>query len=202
MKTILEEIETLPDKQYRWKSTTSRKWKTELVEFLEKNNVNAENILEIGCNQGVTTYVLSKVSKQVHAIEYEEHNVEAAKEFNKDNGNITFVQGDAYDDITYDEFPEYFDVVVIDCVHDKEHVIKDINRALSYCHPDKGMYLVFDDYSHPGCPGVREGIDISINSGLKVETHIGHELGHVVNRNDGSSFQLIGNEGIILSYGK
>jgi SAM-dependent methyltransferase len=202
MKAILKEIEQLPDKQYRWKSTTSRKWKVDLVKFLSNKKVNAENTLEIGCNQGVTTYVLSKISKNVHAIEFVEHNIHAAKDFNKNNDNIKFVLGDAYIDKTYDGFPDHFDIVVIDCIHDYEHVIKDINRALTYCNPETGIYLVFDDYSHPACTGVRNAIDKSIEDGLTFEKYIGHGMGHIVNRNDGTFFKLIGSEGIILSYGK
>ena len=201
MKEILDEINTLPDKQHRWKSTTSRKWKTDLVQFIQDNDIELGNVLEIGCNQGITSYVLSKISKKLYAIEFSEHNINQAKEFNKDNA-IEFIMGDAYDDSTYDNFPNYFDLVVIDCIHDEQHVIQDINRALSFCHPEKGMYLVFDDYSHPGCLGVREAIDMAMGEGLTFEHYIGHGLGHVVNRNDGSSFQLIGSEGIILSYGK
>jgi fibrillarin-like rRNA methylase len=127
--------------------------------------------------------------------------MDVAKETCKEKTNINYIIGDAYSDDTYKNFPKYFDLVVIDCIHQYNQVILDINRALSFMNPDRGVYILFDDYSHPGAPEVKQAIDHSINNGLKFEKHIGHNKGHTITRSNGSKFTLNGPEGIILSYG-
>lgn len=191
---------TIPDKELRWKSTTSRIFKKNLYDFLVDKQV--DNILEIGTNQGLTSLILSYVSNKVYTIELMEHNVIEAKKHCDGRNNIEFIKGDAYSDLTYLSCPKYFDAVIIDCLHDYSSVIKDINRALSFFNPDKGIYLIFDDYSHPEFKGVREAINKSIQMGLKIEKYIGQSEGHIVNTSETHSFKLIGPEGIILSYGK
>ena len=194
-------INKTPDKQGRWKSTTSRLWKVDMCSFLQDKNI--ENSLEIGTNQGWTSYALSFISKDVYTIEFDEHNFTKAKDHCSERTNIKFIKGDAYDDNTYKKFPKYFDVAVIDCNHTYENVLKDINRALSYINLKKGMYLIFDDYSHPNSIGVKRAIDQLINSeGINIEKYIGHSKGHTITRSDGSSFTLTGPEGIIVSYGR
>jgi len=202
MINLNEMIEKTPDKQGKWKSTTSRLWKKDVCNFLVDKNI--ENSLEIGANQGWTSYALSLVSENVYTIELDKHNLDCARKHCKDMKNIHYIQGDAYDDKTYLNFPKYVQVVVIDCVHLYEAVIQDINRALSFFNIDTGIYLIFDDYSHPTSVGVKEAIDTFINSSddVKVEKYIGHDKNHVINRGDGSSFTLNGPEGVIVSYGK
>jgi len=201
MNNIEKIINETPDKQGRWKSTTSRLWKTDMCSFLQDKDI--ENSLEIGTNQGWTSYALSFVSKDVYTIEFSEHNFIKAKEHCSERDNIEFIKGDAYSDNTYSGLPKYFDAAVIDCVHTYENVIMDINRGLSYLDPNKGIYLIFDDYSHPTSKGVKKAIDELIaSSGVKVEKYIGHSKDHVITRSDNSSFTLTGPEGVILSYGK
>jgi hypothetical protein len=191
---------SIPDKHLRWKSTTSRVFKKDLYNFLADKNI--EDTLEIGTNQGLTSLILSYVSKNVYTVELTEHNVNEAKKHCSERTNITFINGDAYSDRTYYSCPKYFDVVVIDCLHDYDSVIKDINRALSFTNPDKGIYLIFDDYSHPEFAGVRSAIDEAIQMGLKVETYLGQPKDHIVNTSETHSFKLVGPEGVVLSYGK
>ena len=190
----------IPDKQFRWKSTTSKLFKKHLYNFL--NDKSIDNCLEIGTNQGLTSLILSYISNKVYTVEISNHNIEEAKKHCAMRNNIEFIIGNAYHDTTYIGCPQYFDAVVIDCLHDYDHVIQDINRALSYTDPDKGIYIIFDDYSHPEFYGVRSAIDDAIQSGLKIESYIGEQAGHVVNTSDTHSFTLIGSEGVILSYGK
>jgi hypothetical protein len=193
-------LNTLPDKELRWKSTTSRIFKKNLYDFLVDKQIDQS--LEIGTNQGLTSLILSYVSNKVYTVELMEHNVVEAKKHCSERNNIEFINGNAYSDLTYISCPKYFDVVVIDCLHDYDSVIKDINRALSFFNPDKGIYLIFDDYSHPEFNGVRAAIDESIKIGLKVECYIGQPKGHTFKTSDTHSFELVGPEGIILSYGK
>ena len=196
MHEILYEI---PEKNLEFKSTTSKKWKRDLLNFF--NDRKTDKCLEIGTNVGWTSLALSSIFNQVYTIEQNETILSLAKTHCKKADNINFIKGDAYSDITYTGFPKHFDLVVIDCVHTKEAVIKDINRALSFKDPNKPIYIAFDDYSHPSSKGVRNAIDYSIKEGLKFETHIGEKEGFRINRIDNSYFCLTGPEGIILSYG-
>lgn len=194
-------LEQIPDKQGTSKDTTSRLWKKDVYNFFKEKNL--ENVLEIGTNQGWTALLFSHISKQVHTVELRPEMISLAKEHCEGASNINFIQGDAYANHTYINTPQYFDVVVIDCIHTYDAVIADINRALSYTNPDKGIYLVFDDYSHPHptAVGVHNAIEDSILEGLKLEAYVGQGEGYEVFRPDGTSFKLLGPEGIILSYG-
>tara|TARA_R110001592_G_scaffold314659_1_gene590372 strand:+ start:14257 stop:14844 length:588 start_codon:yes stop_codon:yes gene_type:complete len=189
-------INNLPDKT-EYKNTTSHKFKKDLISFCKDKKI--DNALEIGANHGHTTNVLSYIANRVYALDYLQENVNFIKEVNKDRDNITIIHGDAYDDLTYKDINCKFDLVFIDCVHTYDNVVADINRALKYFDENKGVYLVFDDYGHPHpiTQGVRKAIDDSITSGLKFEKHIGENKGYSFN----DSTTLIGNEGIILSYG-
>ena len=195
-------INKIPDKQYDGKSTTSRMWKTDLYYFFKDKKNN--NVLELGTCVGWTSYMLSYIFNEVYTIEDKLHNFNQAKINCEGKNNINFIQGNAYSDETYKNLPKYFDAVVIDCIHTYDSVISDINRALEYMDPDKGIYLIFDDYSHPKSEpsyGVRVAIDDSIKEGLDFERYIGQGEGYKINRNDGTSMTLTGPEGIILSYG-
>lgn len=200
MDSIDKILEGVPDKQLRWKGTTSLKWKRELLEyFLDKKIVTT---LEIGTNQGWTSYVLSHLSNKVFTVESSHHNYEQAKIHCASLDNIKFILGDAYNDSTYKNTPEFFDLCVVDCRHDYISVRKDIARCLYYAEPDKDLYIAFDDYSHPESTGVRKAIDelLKDDPDITLERYIGHEEGHTVTREDGSTFTLIGPEGLILKY--
>jgi len=197
MNQINKILKGIPEKQGRYKNTTSLKWKKDLVEFFI--NKNLDKCLEIGTCNGKTTKILSKIFKEIWSIEFNQKRLNKAKEFCKDETNINFIHGNAYSDITYNNFPPLFDIAVIDCVHEYDNVMFDINKALSFFNGKK-IYLVFDDYGHPQHPGVKEAIDDSIAQGLKLEKFIGEEPGFTVTRSDNTFFNLTSKEGIILSY--
>lgn len=190
-------LKNIPEKNGINKDTTSLKWKRDLIKFFgDKKLIQC---LEIGTCKGVTTKILSKLFKEVWSIEFNINRLNLAKSLCKNESNINFIHGDAYQDITYVGFPSEFDVAIIDCVHEYNNVMSDINRALSFFNGKK-IYLVFDDYGHPTHPGVKNAIDNSIKHGLKLETYIGENPGFVVNRTNNTSFTLTSKEGVILSY--
>lgn len=193
-------LQGIPDKQYRWKSTTSLKWKKDVLEFFLDKNI--ENCLEIGTNQGWSSYFLSYICTNVYTVEHNRNNYEKAKEHCNSRNNIHFILGDAYVDDTYKTLPLYLNLCIIDCIHTYEAVKKDIMRCLTYAEKGKDFYIVFDDYSHPESTGVKKAIDefISFNPYVSIEKLIGQEKGHKVHRDNGTSFELIGPEGIILKY--
>jgi len=184
----------IPDKT-EFRSTTSFKFKQDVIDFFKDKNLNT--CLEIGTNHGWTTRILSDLFKEVHTVDYGIDNTNNAKNNNADKNNIIYYTGDAYNPSTFIGMPK-MDVVFIDCIHTYEHVIHDINTALSLFDESKGMYLLFDDYGHPIATGVKQAILEAINKGLKLETYVGQEAGYTYSANT----TLVDHEGIIVSYGK
>jgi SAM-dependent methyltransferase len=198
MNQIKEILSGIPEKHGSYKNTTTLKWKNDLIEFFISKNL--DKCLEIGTCNGKTTKILSKIFKEIWSIEFNLKRINRAKEFCKNETNINFIHGNAYADITYNNFPSSFDIAIIDCVHEYDNVMFDINKALSFFNGKK-IYLVFDDYGHPQHPGVKQAIDDSITQGLKLEKFIGEKSGFTVTRSDNTFFNLTSREGVILSYG-
>jgi len=187
-------LETIPDKTQD-KNTTSHKFKQDVIDFFKDKNLNT--CLEIGTNHGWTTRILSSIFKEVHTLDFKESNTNYAKQNNADRNNIIYYTDDAYTTKAFNLMPS-MDVAFIDCLHTYEHVMYDINTALSRIDIDNGMYFIFDDFGHPISTGVHQAILQAINEGLKFEKYIGQEAGY---QYDDTSI-LIDHEGIILSYGK
>lgn len=196
---IYKILDTLPEKNLNHKSTTSLRWKRELIDFFIDKNL--DKCLELGTHHGHTTRVLSELFKHVYTIDHQNELINSAKELCKDCNNIQFIHGDAYLDQTYYNLPNSFNVVVIDCIHKMDEVLLDIQRSLNYFDEQTGIYIVFDDHGHPESKGVKSAVDHAINEGLKVEKYIGEDPGFTVTRTNGSSFTLIHKEGVILSHG-
>lgn len=194
-------LEKFPDKQLEYKNTTSKKWKKDTIEFFQKNNIQLDNVLEIGTNYGWTTLLFSYFCKNIYSIDIDATCIEKATELCSDRPNTNIILGDAYKPETYNTLPKYFDAVIIDCIHTYPAVKSDIQNSLNFFNPNKGMYFIFDDYSHPESSGVNRAINESIEEGLTKETYVGESKGYKVTRINGSSFTLFGPEGIILSYG-
>ena len=192
-------LKDIPEKNLGNKDTTSLKWKKDVIDFF--HNKHLKNCLEIGTCAGVTTKILSYLFEEVYTIEFNNKRLDKAKQFCNSRTNIKYFWADAYADKTYESFPNYFDAIVIDCMHLYPHVIADINRALTFFNEDKGIYLIFDDYGHPESTGVNKAVNEAIDAGLKIEKPIGEDPGFTVHRDENSKFTIIHKEGIILSYG-
>tara|TARA_Y100000310_G_C20398623_1_gene676317 strand:+ start:186 stop:779 length:594 start_codon:yes stop_codon:yes gene_type:complete len=192
-------LKNMPEKNLDYKDTTSLKWKSDVIDFFIDKDVS--RCLEVGTCWGGTTRILSELFGEVYTIEYDESLINKAKEFCEDCNNIKFICANAYVDDTYKNLPS-FNVVVIDCIHEFEAVMMDIQRSLtSFFDENTGLYLVFDDYGHPESTGVKAAVDFSIREGLKIEKYIGEDPGFEVERLNGTKFKLAHQEGIILSYG-
>lgn len=199
MKPTEEILKGIPDKHGSEKNTTSLKWKTDVIEFFRDKGL--KSCLELGTWHGRSTRMLSEIFDDVWTVEYLPHRVEEAKKFCENRPNITFVCGDAYSDSTYVGFPQYFDVVVIDCDHTFEAVIADIGRGFEYKRPNHPIYFVFDDYGHSELKGVHDAINFYIkNKPFKVELLIGLPVGTEINRGNKPPFKLSASEGIIVSF--
>ncbi len=104
----------------------------------------------------------------------EERHVISGK-INKDRDNITFRAMDVYNEAW--DF-ENMGVVVIDCIHDYQHVRMDIQNSIDKFNKP---YIVFDDYGL--FPDVKKGIDEFIQEGkLKVIKKIGMSAGFEFSR--------------------
>ena len=130
-------LKDIPDKRQD-KDTTSLKFKKDLIEFFGEDWKD-KTCLEIGTNRGYTTRILSFLFKKVITCEYDSELVNFAKNVNKDRDNIEFLQKDVYQS-TWDF--ENIDVSFIDCVHEYENVMHDIQKSLQLVKSNKEMILV------------------------------------------------------------
>jgi protein-L-isoaspartate O-methyltransferase len=143
-RNIMNDIDTLltlvPDK-LEFKNTTSKKFKRDMFNFFNEEKFKNLACLEIGCAAGHTTLILSRLFKNVYAID-NKHS-EIANQFCKKNGsnNIEFFNTDVY----IDGLPDIeADVILIDAVHTYEAVKMDITNSLKLKSAGK-KYFIFDD---------------------------------------------------------
>ena len=60
-------LNKIPEKNLEWKSTTSKKWKFELLDFFKDKET--KNCLEIGTNLGWTSLAISSIFNEVYTVE-------------------------------------------------------------------------------------------------------------------------------------
>ena len=192
MRDILKGI---PDKRQD-RNTTSLKFKKDLIEFLGEDYKD-KICLEIGTSKGYSTRLLSFLFKKVITCEINPDLITFAKNINKDRENIEFLQKDVYG--TRWDF-EDIDVVFIDCDHEINAVLRDIQNAISLCKPAQELLIVFDDY---GLDNPWEGVKDAIsryddNPYFKIIKEIGEPKGSDCN----PRANLLEVEGVICRYTK
>ena len=179
----------IPDK-YESKTTTSLKWKADLIDFFSDSKYKNMNVLEVGSSLGASTHILSHLFHEVTALDNLAIRHEKSKELNKSRDNITYKVMDVYSQQW--DFKN-MDVVFIDCVHDYQHVKHDINNSIiNFDNP----ILVFDDYGL--FPEIKKAIDEYIEEGkLKLIKKIGHYPGTIFPK---TQFKVLKDrEGLICS---
>ena len=187
----IENLNTVPDK-HQWKTTTSKLFKVNLLQFLF--NKNKMKWVELGSAQGHTTMILSSVAESVLAIDFDNENCKKIEALGI--SNIETKSFDLYSS-TFEDFMKKnkFDAALIDAVHDEEHV----NTDISNCRNAGVKLFVFDDYG--GFAGVRLAVDNFISSLEKNNiqhrvTHVGLFPGGMFNN---TSYKVLQNwEGIIV----
>lgn len=165
-------LDNIPDKRVD-RTTTSLKFKQDLIEFFRPLNLN--NCLEIGTCYGYSTFVLSNIFESVVTIDIAMSNLTRAMDFNKSNTNITYLLGDSTNS-DYDVDIK-FDVAFIDANHSYEYVVQDIKQSIKY--GSDNLYIIFDDYGLPETiPAVKVAVDEYIQNGtLHVVKYIGEPKG-------------------------
>ena len=164
---MIEEIlQQLPDK-WDSKTTTSKKWKTDLYHFCIDNNI--KSALEIGTSLGHTTYFIAHFIDKVTSVEVDQHRVNQASRLSEKHNNINFVCQSAYG--TEWGFG-YHDMTIIDCIHEYKYVKMDIENAIKL----GTKYIAFDDYGL--FPEIKQAIDEYVERGeLEILSRIGYEKG-------------------------
>ena len=158
-------LQNIPDK-FDSKTTTSKRFKTELYNFIIKNNV--KSILEIGSSVGHTAYFLGHFVDTFSCVELDASRVVKIKNLCKDLDSVVCYRKDVYRDAW--DF-EYHDMIIIDCVHYYKHVKSDIENALKL----KPIYLVFDDYGL--IPEVKRAVDEYVDRNINQASHLPRSAG-------------------------
>ena len=164
-KEVDKVLSNLPDK-WDVKTTTSKKWKTELYNFIKSKNI--QSVLEIGTSLGHTTYFVAHFVDKVTTLELDSTRVSKAKQLSKKHNNIDFICGSAYAEWNFD----YHDLVIIDCIHEYKYVKSDIENSIQL----GTKYIAFDDYGL--FPEIKQAIDEYVSEGkLEIVTKIGYPKG-------------------------
>ena len=167
---VREILKDLPDKSES-KTTTSKKFKADFINYFSDDKYKSMSILEVGSSLGHSTKMLSHLFREVTALDnlYERH--EQSKQLNSDRHNIHYVVMDVYTQ-SWEQFGK-MDAVFIDCVHDYAHIKSDIENALTF---GEGTIIAFDDYGL--FPDLKQCKDEYVNMGkLKVLKKIGQLKG-------------------------
>lgn len=168
-KKVRELVNDLPDK-WDSKTTTSKKFKADLINFFDKDEYRKKSCLEVGSSLGHGTKVLSHLFGKVTALDNLPERHEQSKKLNSDRDNIDYIVMDVYNQ-KWDFWN--MGVVFIDCVHDYVHIQSDIENALKF---GKDTIIVFDDYGL--FPELKQCIDEYVDMGkLKVLKKIGQKKG-------------------------
>ncbi len=170
-----------------FKNATSRKFKSDLIEFFKDKKYRDMTVVELGCCQGDTTKIFSSLFKEVYAYDWSDDNIKEVREKCGDNVHSKVM------DVTNDkwEFPKA-DVVFVDASHDYPQVAVDIQKCVDYFD---NPILILDDYGNPNNRNIRNSIDDKIREGVvRIDTEIGERVGFKTK----AGWEMIDREGVIL----
>ena len=174
------------------KNTTSKKFKQDLIEFFDDIKYKKLKVLELGCNRGYSSRILSYIFKKVYAIDNLVENTSIAKDTNKDRPNVEVLTRDVYNDPF--NYPQDIRVVWIDAGHDYQNIKNDVERVIEYFNDP---IIIFDDYAHPNV-GVKDVVQELKEAGKIEEMYFIGEKGKDLKSAKGTIFRPDDNEGVIL----
>lgn len=158
----------MPDKTED-RTTTSKKFKSDLYEFFKREEFSDKTCLEIGCKNGYTTLILTHIFKLVYGINYD--TVVSHTKFLKDNNRNNF-ELFAQDVYKFGLPVKNVDVIFVDAVHTHAAVMSDVHNSLNL-HSIGKKYFIFDDVGL--YPEVKSAVDELIRSEkLSLIRSIGH----------------------------
>jgi len=171
-----------------FKNATSRKFKSDLIEFFKDDKYKEMSVLELGACQGDTTRIFSELFKKVYAVDRDPENIQILKQKCKDVDNVEASLMDVTNDTW--NFPQV-DVVFVDASHDYPQVAIDIQKCIDlFDNP----IIILDDYGNPNNRNIRNSIDDKIREGkIKVDVEIGEDVGFLTK----SGWKMIDREGVI-----
>ena len=156
----------------KFRLSTSRKFKEDLLNIFKDDKFKKMNCVELGCCHGDSTKVLSKIFKSVHAVDWEQENIDRAKDMCKGCYNITYQVSNVSEDEW--DYPDA-EVVFIDASHDYPQVAYDIEKAKDYF---KDPIIILDDYGNPNNKAIRKAIDEKVkDETLTIDKFIGEKAG-------------------------
>lgn len=190
----------------------SRKMRRDIVDFFSFDKAKTFNCLEFGFWRGHTTLILSHLFKTVTAIDINDGSKIIPEALERDNVEFIYPR-DIYDSnpdnvwrALKDTYPK-FNVFFIDCVHDKPHISRDINRCLAIADLSKAVYFIIDDYGTTLDNNTLKNWNGSINqyirdlvirtSNFEVSTYIGEDGRYEYSKDRES---LKDREGVILKW--
>ena len=169
-----------------FKNATSRKFKSDLIKYFKDDKYKDMTMVELGCCQGDTTKVFSRLFKEVYAYDWSADNIKEVRKKCGDNVHSKVM------DVTNDkwEFPKA-DVVFVDASHDYPQVAMDIQKCVDYF---ENPILILDDYGNPNNRNIRNSIDDKIREGVvSIDTEIGENIGFKTK----AGWEMIDREGVI-----
>tara|TARA_Y100001938_G_C7969560_1_gene368607 strand:+ start:218 stop:814 length:597 start_codon:yes stop_codon:yes gene_type:complete len=178
------------------KNTTSHQFKKDLIDEFKDSEWN-NTILEVSCNRGYTTSVLSKIFGRVYAVEVEDRHLRKAKSYNKFRTNIHYIKSHVYVGDKWEKFP-MVDVVFIDCVHVHEFVLSDLEESIKHINNQNG-FIILDDYGlyRQVKLAVKDFIE-KMNGEVTIHKYIGEPEGSTIRKGK----VMDDYEGVILKYKK
>jgi hypothetical protein len=182
----------IPDKS-EWRTTTSHKFKTDLIEFFSDEKYGDETALEIGTHMGHTTYVLSHLFNNVITIN---KNPIDENYFCVGIDNIQYLVMNSYRPQGWPHWDwRKVSVCLIDAGHVYDAVKLDIQNALKL--PKKNKFLIFDDFGKEN-NGVNQAVEEMVWLGhMDIVAYIGHEKGDVIKTDGQKDLVFTDYEGVI-----
>lgn len=169
---ILEKY-SIPDKTEQT-HTTSKKFKSDVLDFSSKNPSKERVLIEFGTAKGFSSLIFSTIYKEVHSVNIKQEN--SAIEIAKSRDNLYLYEFDLYASDATEQLAKLpnGDVYFIDAVHDYKSVISDTFLAKTTANPN--AFIIYDDYG--AFSEVKKAINFLVqNNVIKLVMYIGMEKG-------------------------
>lgn len=130
-------------------SSFNKKWEFDYhqgsIKFINNNFKNNPRVLDLGCASGQRSFLLSKISKEVIAIDYDLKLIKEAQKKYTDINNLSFVCKDIKDYLNDSDLKtDMFDLVF--CSHILEHIENFEEILIDLKKITKNIYIEVPDF--------------------------------------------------------